>query len=154
METVFIEDGVQEIEDDAFTECTSLKNLRLPGTLEDFLCDSFSECSSLETIVIPEGVKNVNSAFIGCDNLSYVSFPKSVEFIYAYILGDCNNIKEVTYNGTKEDWTKVEFSAGFTDPHETHVYYFEGLKSWDFDEYIEVIFLEESPEPAKDSEDL
>ena len=108
----------------------------IPEGVTEIVESAFEDCTSLTSVVIPEGVKNVNSAFIGCDNLSYVSFPKSVEFIYAYILGDCNNIKEVTYNGTKEDWTKVEFSAGFTDPIETHVYYFEGLKSSFEDRYV------------------
>ncbi len=66
---VYFEDGIKTIGSACFSECTSLKTVRLPETLvsfgekgETFLC-----CSSLESIYIPDSVEVIgDNEFSGC----------------------------------------------------------------------------------------
>ena len=59
-------------------------------------------------LVIPNGVTSVGYAFSGCDGLTSVTIPNSVESIGGYAFSGCNRLKEVNYIGSKTDWAAIE----------------------------------------------
>ena len=75
----------------------------------DVQANAFYGVKSLKKVIIEEGVTSIeNYAFRGCTNLESITIPKSVFFIGSAICGGCN-LTEVIYNGTIEDWMKIEF---------------------------------------------
>lgn len=84
---VYIEDGITTIGVNAFRDCTSLKTVRLPKTLQTFEGDDngsycFAGCTALKTVYIPEGVTKIPvGTFDGCLFLRTVSLPEGLETI-------------------------------------------------------------------------
>ena len=71
------------------------------------------ECAFYETdlteIVIPEGIQSIYTrAFARCKNLLFVTLPHSTEFIDRSIFTGCDSLAEVRYNGTLEEWNKID----------------------------------------------
>jgi hypothetical protein len=90
--TVILGEGLEEIGQEAFNECTSLHEIVIPNAvktikdrhsttailgegLEEIGQEAFNECTSLHEIVIPNAVKTIDgTAFNGCSNLTSVVF--------------------------------------------------------------------------------
>lgn len=53
-------------------------------------------CGSLKHVVIPEGIINIDGAFIGCNNLESIVIPDTVTAIGGQTFADCHSLKEVT----------------------------------------------------------
>ena len=80
----------------AFGGCTSLKSIKLPGTLEAVTGETFKGCTALETVEIEDGVKNIwGSAFSGCTSLKSITIPGSVENVYNSAFNGCTSLAEV-----------------------------------------------------------
>ena len=83
-----------------------VKELTLDSNVQ---ANAFYGVKSLKKVIIEEGVTSIeNYAFRECTNLESITIPKSVFFIGSAICGGCN-LTEVIYNGTIEDWMKIEF---------------------------------------------
>ena len=53
--------------------------------------DAFRDCTRLKNIMIPEGVIQIgDNAFYGCLSLEYIGIPESVVLVGDNILGNCN----------------------------------------------------------------
>lgn len=79
--SVNIPASVNEIVTSAFEKCTELQavNFADGSNLESISYNAFSECSSLKQIELPEGLKYIYSrAFQYCSKLSKVNIPSSV----------------------------------------------------------------------------
>ena len=77
------EDGPERIHARAFSGCTSLEEISLPGAMgfvgADVEASTFKGCTSLRRVTIPEGVKGIeSSAFRECTSLTEITIPKSV----------------------------------------------------------------------------
>lgn len=58
---------VQEIAADAFSKCSKLAEIYLPGTLKEIGPSAFLECASLAQAEFPNALKTVeDNAFVGC----------------------------------------------------------------------------------------
>ena len=69
----------------------------------------FFESSDIKEIEIPEGVIEIGvSAFEGCRKLIKVIIPSSIKLIGSKAFMDCDNLKEIIFNGTKEQWDGME----------------------------------------------
>lgn len=67
--------------------------------------------SKLESIYIPEGVEVIESGvFCDCRELKSICFPYSLKSIGQEAFRNCHSLKQISYNGTKEDWSKIELS--------------------------------------------
>ena len=70
--TVYIEEGVTRITDNAFAGCWNLTDIHLPGTLDSIGFQSFL-ATNIDEIVIPDSVGHIDSfAFNYCQNLRTV----------------------------------------------------------------------------------
>lgn len=107
VETVELAEGVTQIGEKAFSGCTNLTIINIPSTVENVKQYAFENCTSLNNITISDGVKNFEeNSFSGCAGLTNFTFPKSIEKINN-IFGDayhrCENLSNIVIeNGVKE----------------------------------------------------
>lgn len=74
VKTIVIPDGITEIGNGAFEECSSLQSIDIPNSVTEIGDYAFSGCSSLKSIDIPDGVTEISkSAFRGCKSLESIS---------------------------------------------------------------------------------
>lgn len=110
---VVIEDGITNIGNDAFEQCSNLTMVSIPGSVASIDQGAFFNCTSLESITIPEGVKYMEIAvFWGCSKLSTVSLPSTIIKIANTAFYVLHNLKDVYYNGTEKQWNAVDFDGG------------------------------------------
>lgn len=107
LKSVTIRDGVTEIGDFAFRNCTSLTEIVIPESVTTIGMLAFSGCSSLTKIVIPESVTRIGDyAFQYCTSLTEAVFPQTMpEQIGDSIFYGCNSLKNLTisFNGVDPD---------------------------------------------------
>ena len=94
---VKIPDSVINIGDYAFYGCTSLTGITIPDGVTSVGFQTFSGCISLKEIAIPDSVKSIeNNAFYGCASLTEVVIPNSVTRIYSGAFYKCTSLIEMT----------------------------------------------------------
>ena len=85
IEEIIIEDGIELIEDCAFS-CCGAKSVSIPGSVKRISRCAFSYCKNLESVTLGNGIGLIYpNAFEGCKNIKYN------EDDYAYYLGDEEN---------------------------------------------------------------
>ena len=134
LESVVIGDGVTSIGSKAFYNCSSLTSIVIPDSVTSIGSYAFAYCSSLESVVIGDGVTSIGScAFSHTWSLSSITIPDSVTRIdqYAFYQSkitkisipssvtsigsdaftSCNNLKNVYYCGTNDQWSKITIGS-------------------------------------------
>lgn len=73
LHTLFIEEGVTEIDARAFENCSALTSVWLPETLEAIAERAFDGCRSLRTLVLPNSLSSLSADRIkGCTELTHL----------------------------------------------------------------------------------
>jgi len=133
---VVIGNGITSIMENAFSNCTHLKEVTYPASLVRIekgafrLCQSLKQgyfpegvleipdevyagCNQLESIVIPEGVQSIGeNAFAGCSSLTEINIPDSVKTIkYSAFLD--SGLEQVTLGKNVE---RIEGQAFYQTP--------------------------------------
>ena len=86
----------------------SIDGFIIPKNIVDIRERAFYE-TDLTEINIPEGVQGIYTfAFARCKNLLFVTIPHSIEFIDRAAFISCESLAEVRYNGTVEEWNKID----------------------------------------------
>lgn len=81
----------------AFENCTNLKSISLPASIEWIGAYSFDGCTSLATVSIPASVVSIGrQAFAGCSALAKVTFASDIERMGDGVFLGCTAIKSVT----------------------------------------------------------
>ncbi len=107
LEKVFIPDGVKDLSDYCFTDCSNLSKVVLGKNIETVSRYAFTRCTSLKDIVLPDSVKVLNSgAFMGCTNLKTVYVGKNLEIIHSSCFQGIADLT-IKYAGTEEEWNNV-----------------------------------------------
>ena len=131
---ITIDEGVTSLGYGSIRNCANLQELVLPSTLERIFNSSvFDNCPNLEyneynngkylgnstnsyvllmdvvdtsvsDFAVNSGCKIINTNFAGCSNLSNVTIPASVSFIYTK-----PNSKNIHYQGTLNQWLDISF---------------------------------------------
>ena len=87
-----------------FKDNTNLRSIKLPDGLEEFWCSAFSGCSGLQEIHIPGSVKCVpEGCFDGCSSLRSVTFGDGVKSIDDLAFGHCPSLKEIVFPESIEE---------------------------------------------------
>ena len=106
------------IEECAFLFAYDLEGVVIPSTVTSVDGNAFC-CTGIKTAVIQEGLTSIPGQLFGnCAHIESVSIPLSVTAIDLSAFYGCDNL-DIYYNGTKEDWNKIEFEDFFTKPLET-----------------------------------
>lgn len=88
-----IPQGILIIGENAFYDCTGLKNIHIPDSVKTIGENAFFGCTGLNSISIPSSVETIEeSAFRGCIGLNSIRIPNSVKTIGEYTFGGCNNL--------------------------------------------------------------
>ena len=96
LKEVVIEEGVINIIDYAFYDCTALTAVSLPESLTSIGNHAFNSCTSLTEITLYEGLKTIgHSAFSGCTNLVTVGgIPSTVTSIGSSCFYKCSALTD------------------------------------------------------------
>ena len=100
--------SISVIPNSLFQNCTSLTEVKLPETVQEFEQGVFYGCSSLESIPIPNTVTSIGSSAFEKSGIKNVDVPGTVSVIGIGLFRDCENLESVTLNnGT----TEIRFGA-------------------------------------------
>lgn len=87
---------VTEIGDNAFYECTTLRNIILPDTIDKIGHHAFYACSSLENIIIPDTVTDIGiSCFCGNSSLVYAELSENISSLPESCFRSCTSLKSI-----------------------------------------------------------
>ena len=112
LETVILNNGILEIEQQAFYGCNNLKNVVLPNTINKLSEMLFSDCKGLENISIPNSVKVLeNHVFDGCSALVSVELPTTLTTISYSVFGGCSSLTSLTLPATLTSIGEEVFEA-------------------------------------------
>ena len=92
---IIIPDSVTKIGDRAFKRCL-IKKLAIPNSINTIGKDAFSECNNLQQIIIPENVTEIGEgAFANCDFLKEVKILGNITEIKDNTFGNCKSLYEI-----------------------------------------------------------
>lgn len=124
-DTYLVPDGVKEICDGAFKNCTKLRKIILPNSLEKIGEAAFAGCDGLTSIIIPSGVAGMGkSAFVSCENLKKVCLPNSLKSIGGRAFRLCKCLTDIEFAGTHDEWNKFDKHAEWDDETPEYVVHF------------------------------
>ena len=75
---------------------------------EDICYTGFSECKTLKSVKLPSSLTDIGDvAFARCTELKSVELPSGLEFIGWQAFEKCTSLSEINYGGTKAQWNAV-----------------------------------------------
>lgn len=86
--------GVDTIERNAFSYCTSLNNIELDAY--QIGASAFYKCEALDTISLNEGIKSIGSMAFSNTKISDIILPRSVTHVYSDAFIDMEELKSIT----------------------------------------------------------
>ena len=110
VEEVLVTPGVTTVGSSAFFAAPNLRSVTLPETLRTIGVYAFSQCPVLEELTIPEGVEAIRSKAFRLSGLRKLHLPRSLKYIDMKALEGVETLGEVTYAGTKGEWSRVQIS--------------------------------------------
>lgn len=112
LESVEIPATVTTIEEQAFWGCERLTQIKMQKGLNTIQKSAFGRCLRLENVVLPEGLTDIEAAaFALCVGLKSITIPVSVISIGEEVFDYCSELKTVCYNGTMEQWNKINLKT-------------------------------------------
>ena len=92
LEKVVLNEGLEIIEEDAFTDCSSLKEINIPLTVREMGYRAFKGCTSLSDVVLPEGLNSIGFECFEGTSLSTFTIPSTVEIVGKNAFVNCKNL--------------------------------------------------------------
>ena len=94
---VVIENGVTNIGDHAFDDCSNISSIIIPNSVTSIGNSAFSSCTSLTDVTIPNSVSSIGwEAFRSCSGLTSVTIPNSMTNIGDWAFNECSSLTSVT----------------------------------------------------------
>lgn len=94
----FSETLIAAVSKRTFANCTSLKEITLPYTLNVIESEAFLNCTSLEKIIIKGDIFRIDKdAFMNCQNLKSIVFEDNVKTISEYSFHKCESLVEIKF---------------------------------------------------------
>ena len=103
-----IPESVRYVGANAFRHCGKLREITIPDSvisIEDF---AFFDCAALTSLAIPDSVRAIGAGAFSFSALQSVTIPDSVVSIGALAFEPCENLRDVYYAGTREQWAQLE----------------------------------------------
>lgn len=117
LENITLPGSVTKIGYQAFWYCTSLKSVKLPSSLTTLGNEVFLDCKALKSVEVPSGVTSISDyAFKNCTALESVTLPSGLTSIGAYAFDVCSALTSVTMPDSVTTLSKYAFAscAGLT----------------------------------------
>ena len=97
IKTIVIQDGVTNIGNFAFHDCTGLTLVIIPNTVTSIGRNAFNGCTGLTSVIIPNSVISIGeNAFGSCTGLTSVTIPDSVTSIGHFAFFYCTELMTLT----------------------------------------------------------
>lgn len=111
---IIIKNGIKNIPDYAFAECTALTSVTIPNSVKTIGNSVFSRCYKLTDINIPNSVTSIGEwAFYDCTGLTSINIPNSVKTIGKCAFCYCTGFTSVTIpNGVTTIGDDAFFECG------------------------------------------
>ncbi|MCR5512174.1 MAG: leucine-rich repeat domain-containing protein [Prevotella sp.] len=91
-----IPNGITNIENNAFRNCSGLVSITIPNCVTAIGENAFAGCTGLATITIPNSVLSIGkSAFYGCSGLTSATISNSVTEIGTSIFQNCTSLTSI-----------------------------------------------------------
>ena len=88
---------VISISENAFKNCTTITDIRIPNSITTIGDSAFWGCSGLTSITLPDSVTNLGSAsFYGCTKLVSITLSDNIKSIEEFTFAYCQNLMDVT----------------------------------------------------------
>ena len=134
LETIVVPDSLKNLEENAFSNTAFVgekdnwengvlyigkflysTNKQMKGEYKvkdgtEFICDAvFQGSHYLTAVIFPTGLKSIGERmFVNCPELQKIVLPSSLESIEWKFIEYCENLTEICYSGTQEQWNKIE----------------------------------------------
>ena len=84
------------------------KIINIPNTVTKIGGSAFADCYMLEEIILPPKLTRIPSNILGFSyKLKKVTIQDNVNTIEEQAFRDCNNLKDIYYTGTLQQWSKI-----------------------------------------------
>ena len=124
IKTITIPSSVTNIEEGAFSYCADLTEINVDANNANFASSDGALFNNDKTTLlqypcgrtstayrIPEGVKIIAIESMNSEYLEEITFPKSLETIQRWAFANCNNLNEVIYPGTDDEYLKIDIHS-------------------------------------------
>ncbi len=117
----------------AFCDCTSLTNIKIPSSVTSIGYGAFCGCTGLTSIEIPSSVTSIgNLVFWGCTGLTSIEIPNGVTSIGEWVFSYCTGL------------TSIEIPSSVTSILNNA---FEGCEKLEYNEYDNALYLGNTDNP-------
>ena len=107
--SITIPENITSIGRCAFSGCDGLTSITIPDSVTSIGSSAFENCSGLTSIVIPDSVTSIDHwAFQYCTGLTSATIGNGVKSISRYAFWDCASLKDIYFNGTKDQWNVIK----------------------------------------------
>lgn len=98
LKEIVIPNSVKNIGERAFEECTALKSVTIGSGVQSISRFAFLNCLELEEIIIPDSVKVIDTgAFYNCFGLTSVTLGNGVQNIGDSVFFGCNSLSKIKF---------------------------------------------------------
>lgn len=92
---VELNDGLEKLGYDVFSNCKSLKSIVIPGTVRNLPGGSSFSGSGLQTVALEEGVETIADDFMECAALDRVFLPSTLKEIGMSAFENCTSLTDI-----------------------------------------------------------
>ncbi|MGN0760946.1 MAG: leucine-rich repeat domain-containing protein [Christensenellales bacterium] len=122
--SITIPNSVTSIGNSAFSGCSSLTSIAIPNSVTSIGSGAFSSCSSLTSITIPDSVTSIGDrAFYFCHSLTSITIPDSVTSIGDYTFAFCISLTSIKFQGVKLQWDAISKGNYWNDAIRSYTVY-------------------------------
>lgn len=124
-----VPDGVADIGEAAFNQCTSLTGVTIPASVTNIGESAFAYCSGLGNVIIPTGVISIdNTAFIACTTISNITIFGIITNFGDFAFAGCTNLTAVYFETPPNLNESISLFAG---DNNAAVYFLPWTSGWD-----------------------
>ena len=114
--SITIGNNVSIIGDSAFSWCTGLTSITIGNSVTTIGERAFASCQSVSNIIIGNSVTYIGTfAFSNCSSLKSITIGSGINSIESYAFYDCPNLSTVFYEGSSNDWNKIDIDKAQND---------------------------------------
>lgn len=91
-----------------FPQNSAITEYTVPSSVTDIDVCAFNDCNNLKSVDLGKIVSVYNDAFVDCNNLEKIILPVTLRDFGPNAVYDCPKLIRILYEGTSEQWEKVE----------------------------------------------